>query len=261
MLTAKHLERLQILVFLSILFTQLNALGTSYNGSTKVSKTFSVGSIPPVPANENDSSNESFSIADTANTMLFLKNKYMNRKPKLVIVTGPSGSGKTTLSKELAKLLRFPVVSRDEIKEGYINTINIRHADITGDPNLVATEIFFRNIELLLTNKIGVLAEAAFKHDVWDYWLKRISIDADIFIVICEVDPEISGTREIERGLKDPERAFYHGDQRVTHFRKTGELLPVEKYIPPKLDVPTISVSTLNGYSPELQKVYEQIMK
>lgn len=183
----------------------------------------------------------------------------MERKPKLVIVTGPSGSGKTTLSKELGKLLRFPIVSRDEIKEGYINTLNISHADLSGDPNLIVTEVFFKNIELLITNKVSILAEAAFKHDVWDYWLKKISIDADICVVICDIDAGIAADRELQRGLQDPKREFYHGDHRVAHFKKTGESLPVNEYTPPKFDVPTIRVSTLNGYSPELVEIGKQI--
>jgi adenylate kinase family enzyme len=63
----------------------------------------------------------------------------MNHKPKLVIVTGQPGSGKTTLSKELGKLLYLPVISRDEIKEGYVNTFNVPHHKLPGDTNKIAT--------------------------------------------------------------------------------------------------------------------------
>jgi tRNA uridine 5-carbamoylmethylation protein Kti12 len=66
----------------------------------------------------------------------------MHNKPKLVVVTGRPGSGKTTLSKELGKLLYFPVVSRDEIKEGYVSTFNIRHDDLPDNTNKIASEVF-----------------------------------------------------------------------------------------------------------------------
>ena len=51
----------------------------------------------------------------------------MNKTPKCVIVTGRPGAGKTTLSKELAQQLWMPVVSHDEIKEGYVNTFGVQH--------------------------------------------------------------------------------------------------------------------------------------
>ena len=46
----------------------------------------------------------------------------MSRKPKCIIITGQPGSGKTTLAKKLGERLWMPVISRDEIKEGYVNT-------------------------------------------------------------------------------------------------------------------------------------------
>ena len=49
----------------------------------------------------------------------------MNDKPKCVIVAGRPGSGKNTLAVKLARALWMPVVSRDEIKEGYVNTFGV----------------------------------------------------------------------------------------------------------------------------------------
>ena len=39
--------------------------------------------------------------------------RHMPDKPKCIIVTGRPGAGKSTLSKELAKLLYMPVISRE----------------------------------------------------------------------------------------------------------------------------------------------------
>jgi len=52
-------------------------------------------------------------------------------KPKLVIITGRPGSGKSTLAHIIAKEIRCPLISRDEIKEGYINTVRMGHGKIT----------------------------------------------------------------------------------------------------------------------------------
>lgn len=50
----------------------------------------------------------------------------MSRKPKCIIITGQPGSRKTTLAKKLGERLWMPVISRDEIKEGYVNTYGVK---------------------------------------------------------------------------------------------------------------------------------------
>ena len=178
----------------------------------------------------------------------------MHNKPKLVVVTGRPGSGKTTLSKELGKLLYFPVVSRDEIKEGYVNTFNIRHDELPENTNKVASEVFFRTIGLLLTNKVSVIAEAAFQHGVWKPEITKFQKYADVLVIICEIDAEVAAKRHLERGLNDPRRGFFHGD------KQTEGVSPPAEYEPPILEVSTIKVCTLNGYNPELYEIRKQIV-
>lgn len=178
----------------------------------------------------------------------------MHNKPKLVVVTGRPGSGKTTLSKEVGKLLYFPVVSRDEIKEGYVNTFNIRHDELPEDTNKVASEVFFRTIELLLSNQVSVIAEAAFQHKVWEPEITKFKNYADVFVIICEIDAEVAAKRHLERGISDPRRGFFHGD------KQTGAVLPPAAYEPPRLEVPTIKVCTLNGYDPELEEIPHRLI-
>ena len=183
----------------------------------------------------------------------------MNNKPKLVIVTGRPGSGKTTLAKELGKLLYLPVVVRDEIKEGYVNTFGIKHNKLPDDTNKIVSKIFFKNIAFLLSNKVSVIAEAAFQHRVWEPEITKLKGYSQIFIIICEIDSEIAAKRHLKRGLNDPKREFFHGDNRVVHFRKTRIVLPAGSYEPPSVGVPTIKVSTLSGYNPELEKIAKRV--
>ena len=183
----------------------------------------------------------------------------MHRKPQLVIITGRPGSGKSTLAKKLGGLLYFPVVLRDEIKEGYVNTFKIRHDKLPKNANTVVTDIFFDNLKFLLLKKVSVVAEAAFQHSVWKYYLPRFKKLSNIVMVVCEVDPNIAARRFLKRGLRNPKRQFFNGDNKVLHFQKTGVLLPPAPYETPSLGIPTIKISTSNGYKPKLEKVVRQI--
>ena len=61
----------------------------------------------------------------------------------------------------------------------------------------------------------------------------------------------------MERGLSDPNREFFHGDRRVSIFRETGQFSPGGPYDPPHFDVPTLRVSTLDGYAPGIERIIE----
>jgi predicted kinase len=184
----------------------------------------------------------------------------VHQKPKLVIVTGRPGSGKTTLAKELSKLLHLPVVVRDEIKEGYVNTFKVKHEELPEGASKTVTEIFFKTINFLLSQKISLVVEAAFQHKIWEPEINRLKNSASISLVICDVAAELAAKRHLQRGLADPKREFFHGDNRVSHYKKTGELLPAGDYSPPIFeDIPTIKVSTEDGYDPNLEIIAEKV--
>jgi adenylate kinase family enzyme len=67
----------------------------------------------------------------------------MNRKPKCIIITGRAGAGKTTLSRKLGQQLWMPVISRDEIKEGYVNTYGVKHDQLSPDTDGIVSDFFF----------------------------------------------------------------------------------------------------------------------
>ena len=181
-------------------------------------------------------------------------------RPKCVLLTGRPGSGKTTLADKLSKQLYLPKISRDEFKEGYVNTFGVRHNELPEDTNGVVNDVFFQTILTMLKGNVSLLIEAAFGQPIWDLVVPDIMRHADLTILICALDAEQSARRHLERGLANPKREFYHGDKRVAIFRETGMFEPGGPYYPPEYDVPTLFVSTIDGYSPTLEDIESFIM-
>ena len=183
----------------------------------------------------------------------------MNRKPKCIIVTGQPGAGKTTLARQLGARLWLPVISRDEIKEGYVSTYGVPHDQLSPDTNGVVSDLFFAIVHQYLAGHISVVIEAAFQHQVWESRMPKLLELAAPLMVLCSVDGDVAARRHLQRGLENPKREFYHGDKRVAHYRQTGEILPHATYTAPQFNISTIQVSTAGEYIPGLAEIVRQI--
>ena len=180
-------------------------------------------------------------------------------KPKCIIVTGRAGAGKTTLSKKLGQNLWMPVISRDEIKEGYVNTFRVKHDQLPPETDRLVTDLFFDIVFQFLTGKVSIIIEAAFQHSVWEWRMPKIFDLSHPFFIICSIDADIAAERHLQRGLANPRREFYHGDKRVSLYRATGDIGTPQPYVAPNFDVPTLQVLTENDYLPGLDEVTNKI--
>lgn len=159
------------------------------------------------------------------------------RPSRLVIVTGRLGSGKTTLGAALARALRVPLLSRDELKEGMGRATNA-----------AASDLFFATLELWLRAGVDVVGEAAFQHRVWAPRFEVLSALADIRLVVCEVPPALAWQRVQWRIEDDPTWVRRHPFP-------AGHRGADEPYDPPRTSHPTLVVDTSGDPRPGLDEV------
>lgn len=176
------------------------------------------------------------------------------KKPSLFVVTGRPGSGKTTLAHILARKIGCPAICRDEIKEGFVNTMKSSHELLGKEVSQNIYNTFFETLDFLLAKQITLIAEAAFQHHLWAQPLERLSQVSQIKIIVCTIDPHLASSRFIQRGLSDPNRLKFHGDRGVRAAQQ-GVELPLGDYDPPFLPFPTIEVNTSDGYYPSLDEI------
>jgi len=181
-------------------------------------------------------------------------------KPYLIVVTGRAGSGKTTLAKALSTTLHMPLISRDQIKEGYVNTFGKSHDELPQETNGIASKIFFETLHGLLDNRVSVVVEAAFQHHVWASNLEQFKDKAQLSLLICKIEDEIAHHRYLERGLHDDFRVYFHGDAGVD-LARAGKHVEMSHYEEPQLDVATFYIDTTADYKPSLSELKEIIVK
>jgi predicted kinase len=181
-------------------------------------------------------------------------------KPFVIVVTGRPGSGKTTLAHTLAKQICCPALCRDEFKEGYVHTTGSNHTSLGPDINLQLYHIFFEMVDFVVSKGVSVVIEAAFQHKIWAPKLTHLAEIASVSIIVCTLDPKLARARFIERGLADPARERFHGDNAV-HAAKDGIELLIGGYDPPRMDLPTLTVDTTDGYKPSLHQIVSFAMQ
>jgi adenylate kinase family enzyme len=169
------------------------------------------------------------------------------KKPLLIVITGKPASGKTTLAHIISKEIKCPVISRDELKEGHINTTGIPHNQSNASVNLYINETFFQTIDILISKRISIIIEAAFQHKLWQPKLLEFINKADVRILICETNTELTKTRFNERLSNNTDRKKFHGDEQ-------GERL-IEIYESVNIEAPILYVDTTDNYNPSIKKI------
>ena len=173
-------------------------------------------------------------------------------KPLLIVVTGSPATGKSTLAHILADKINCPLLSRDQFKEGLINTLGLSHSQLNRSVDLQVYETFFETIELLISKRISLVVEAAFQDKLWRPKLLNLLQQAEIKIIICKTAIALTKARFANRLSDFPEREKFHGDQSLQEEQLASM---IENYQPVNLDVPTLQVDTTQQYEPGIEEI------
>lgn len=179
-------------------------------------------------------------------------------KPLLIVVTGSPASGKTTLAHILADKINCPLISRDQLKEGLVNTLNLTHNQLDKSADLHVYDTFFETIDLLVSKQISIVIEAAFQDKLWRPKLLNLLDKADIKIIVCKANAGLIKTRFSNRLSNNPDREKYHGDQSVSLSKEQFTSM-IENYKPVSIDVATLQVDTTNNYNPAIEEIIKFI--
>lgn len=173
--------------------------------------------------------------------------------PTLTVVSGGPGTGKTTLAHQLAQTLGCPAIIRDEIKQGMVLATPGYRAGGDDPLNRPTLDAFFSVLKTLLSADVTVVAEAAFQDRLWRPNLEPLTALAHLRVIRCTVDAASAHDRIMRRARDSAHRAA-HGDRELLEAIANGQH-SLDSWVPIRMDVPTLTVDTSEGYEPTLPAI------
>jgi len=176
-------------------------------------------------------------------------------RPALILVHGAPGSGKSTLAHRLADELRFPLISRDGLKEvmaGYVPFESLTDSERFG---LAAVGVFYHVVRALLTGDCGVVLDSAFPRGQAEDALAPLLPLARTIQVHCSVASELAARRYVERYERGDRHPCHFDAERIARVRSGARVIDWSRFDPLELSVPLVHVDTTDGYVPTFDAI------
>jgi len=87
----------------------------------------------------------------------------VRQSPQLILVTGLPAAGKSTLARELARLLRAPLIGKDMIKEPLFEVLGTGDSGFSRQLSTASFAVLFAVARELLTRGLSVILEGNFR--------------------------------------------------------------------------------------------------
>jgi predicted kinase len=121
--------------------------------------------------------------------------------PYLIVVHGLPCSGKTLLARYLSRELGFPLICKDDIKEGLFDALGANDTDWSQRLSMAAFSALFKLAEQNLSSGQSVIIEGNFHPDQHNYILSGMaaSLKPHVFQILCGAEGSTLQRRQMDR--------------------------------------------------------------
>lgn len=176
--------------------------------------------------------------------------------PLLIVVSGSSASGKSSLAVDLAKEMRLPLISRDDIKESIMDVFPVRNLEESHVAGSAAFLAMYRMIDRMLEAGVGAVVESTFTRGRAEDDLAKYMSDCRMIQVNCKADAPVIKARLAERIQTD---SRHPGHQDHVAYVEIEDALLRGDFDALDLNAPLIQVNSNEGLDPDLDEIVRQI--
>jgi len=185
-------------------------------------------------------------------------------RPLLVLVTGEPGSGKTSLGIEVARALRLPFLSRDDVRGGLLATAGLwtNELESSGDRE-GAVEAFVQIVETAARLGVSAVLEfVVFRERAQA--LARLEAVAD-----CVVIQTVCADASMRADERDRSDSFLNrravlgalGHDSIEDYIRAPQRQVVRDGMQTDFDLPTLTVRTDDGYDRPLTQIVDWVIE
>ena len=169
--------------------------------------------------------------------------------PLLALVSGPPGSGRPALAARLAGELGVPLVTRDAIRAGMVETQAGWAVTPAAELSVQSTAVFASVVRSLLESGVTIVAEHPRRGELTSADLDTYAGLGHVRVIRCVI-------AEQSRPGPPPEPKLRHLSSGGTFLQRAPRTQPAGPARPPRLGVPVLDVAPAgDGYEPPLAEI------